>query len=109
MGVNFFIDETEVVINDGYHGSLEESGKSVLKKGYHKIKVQYFDNGGGKALKISKQPGEETRNSCCYSLSLFFTDENYTCNTTYFTFLPCVSAKGWATNAPTHTPAISLA
>ncbi|MCC7377924.1 MAG: hypothetical protein IT255_01035, partial [Chitinophagaceae bacterium] len=30
----------------------EVSGKAALKKGYHKIKVIYYDSGGGNVLKI---------------------------------------------------------
>jgi hexosaminidase len=32
-----------------------KSGTAALKKGYHKIKVQYFDSGGGNSLKVSMQ------------------------------------------------------
>lgn len=55
-GSKLFIDGIEVVNNDGEHGSVEKEGKAVLKKGYHKIKVVYFDGGGGNELKVSWQP-----------------------------------------------------
>ncbi|MBL7739682.1 MAG: alpha-L-fucosidase [Chitinophagaceae bacterium] len=55
-GSKLFIDDTEVVNNDGNHGAEEKSGKAALKKGYHKIRVLYFDNGGGNELKVSIQP-----------------------------------------------------
>ena len=55
-GSKFFIDDTEVVNNDGDHGTVEKEGKAALKKGMHKIRVIYFDSGGGNALKISIQP-----------------------------------------------------
>lgn len=55
-GSKLFIDEEEVVNNDGDHGSLEKNGKAALKKGFHKIKVLYFDSGGGNALKVLLQP-----------------------------------------------------
>lgn len=51
-GSKLFIDDEEVVDNDGDHGSTEVSGKAALKKGYHKIKVIYYDSGGGNVLKI---------------------------------------------------------
>jgi hypothetical protein len=51
-GSKLFIDGIEVVNNDGEHGSVEKEGKAVLKKGYHKIKVVYFDGGGGNELKV---------------------------------------------------------
>ena len=55
-GSKLFIDDTEVVNNDGDHGTLEKEGKAALKKGMHKIRVIYFDSGGGNALKLSFQP-----------------------------------------------------
>jgi PA14 domain len=51
-GSKLFIDEEEVVDNDGDHGTVEKNGKAGLKKGYHKIRVIYFDSGGGNELKV---------------------------------------------------------
>lgn len=51
-GSKLFIDDEEVVDNDGDHGSTEMSGKAALKKGYHKIRVIYYDGGGGSELKV---------------------------------------------------------
>jgi alpha-L-fucosidase len=57
-GSKLFIDDEEVVDNDGDHGTVEKAGKAALRKGYHKIKVLYFDSGGGNELKIFIQaPG----------------------------------------------------
>lgn len=55
-GSKLFIDDEEIVNNDGDHGNVEKSGKAALKKAFHKIKVLYFDSGGGNALKVSMQP-----------------------------------------------------
>jgi Alpha-L-fucosidase/PA14 domain/Fn3 associated/Alpha-L-fucosidase C-terminal domain len=55
-GSKLFINDIEVVNNDGEHGSVEKSGKAALKKGYHKIRVVYFDSGGGNELKVYWQP-----------------------------------------------------
>lgn len=55
-GSMLYIDGEEIVNNDGDHGNAEKSGKAALKKGYHKIKVLYFDSGGGNSLKVSIQP-----------------------------------------------------
>jgi len=52
-GSMLYIDDEEIVNNDGDHGSVEKNGRAALKKGYHKIKVLYFDSGGGNALKVS--------------------------------------------------------
>ena len=54
-GSKLFIDEEEIVDNDGDHGNVEKNGRAALKKGYHKIKVLYFDSGGGNSLKVSIQ------------------------------------------------------
>jgi alpha-L-fucosidase len=54
-GSMLYIDDEEIVNNDGDHGNVEKSGKAALKKGYHKIKVLYFDSGGGNSLKVSLQ------------------------------------------------------
>lgn len=55
-GSKLYIDEMEVVNNDGDYGMIEKSGKAALKKGFHIIKVQYFDSGGSNTLKVSIQP-----------------------------------------------------
>src|SRR6185436_18519808 len=55
-GSILYIDDEEIVNNDGDHGNVEKSGKAALKKGFHKIKVLYFDSGGGNSLKVSMQP-----------------------------------------------------
>jgi hypothetical protein len=69
-GSKLFIDEVEVVNNDGDHGSIEQSGKAALKKGYHKIKVVYYDGGGGNELKVFWQP-EDGKKEMIPSNALF--------------------------------------
>jgi hypothetical protein len=54
-GSKLFLDNIETIDNDGDHGMLEKSGKAFLRKGYHKIKVMYFDSGGGNELKLYMQ------------------------------------------------------
>jgi len=54
-GSMLYIDGEEIVNNDGDHGNVEKKGKAALKKGFHKIKVLYFDSGGGNSLKVSLQ------------------------------------------------------
>lgn len=51
-GSKLFIDDLEVVDNDGDHGTLEKSGRVALKKGFHKIRLLYFDSGGGNELQL---------------------------------------------------------
>jgi alpha-L-fucosidase len=55
-GSKLFVDDMEVVNNDSEHGTLEKSGRAALKKGFHKIKVVYFDSGGGNSLQALIQP-----------------------------------------------------
>jgi hypothetical protein len=54
-GSMLYIDDEEIVNNDGDHGNVEKSGNAALKKGLHKIKLLYFDSGGGNSLKVSMQ------------------------------------------------------
>jgi alpha-L-fucosidase len=54
-GSKLFIDDAEVVNNDKEHGTQEKSGRAALKKGFHTIKVVYFDSGGGNSLKALVQ------------------------------------------------------
>ena len=52
-GSRLFIDGVELAENEANHGPVEEPGDIALKKGLHKIKVRYFQCGGGKMLKLS--------------------------------------------------------
>lgn len=52
-GSRLFIDDEELIENEANHGAVEEPGTIGLKAGLHKIKVRYFQCGGGKALKVS--------------------------------------------------------
>lgn len=52
-GSMLYIDNQLIVNNDGNHGMEEKSGKAYLAKGYHNIKVMYFDAGGNNGLTVS--------------------------------------------------------
>ncbi|MGD8778481.1 MAG: alkaline phosphatase family protein [Ignavibacteria bacterium] len=57
-GSKLYIDGKEVVDNDGDHGVKERSGSIELTEGKHKIKVLYFNGGGGAWLDVFyKGPG----------------------------------------------------
>lgn len=59
-GSELFIDDSLVVDNDGLHGLKEKGNNVPLKKGFHKIKVNYFEKSGGDNLKIYyKAPGKQ--------------------------------------------------
>lgn len=62
-GAVLYIDDEVVADNDGVHSTTEKVGVIGLKKGYHKIRIQYFNNGeigwinvllskGGQALNL---------------------------------------------------------
>ena len=50
-GSVLYIDEEMIVDNDGAHTSEKSSGQAALEKGYHVFQLDYFQAGGGKALK----------------------------------------------------------
>lgn len=52
-GSRLFIDDHEVVNNDGVHPAEEHSGNVSLKAGKHAIVVNFFQGGGGYELAIS--------------------------------------------------------
>ncbi|MCG6190533.1 family 20 glycosylhydrolase [Maribellus maritimus] len=65
-GSVMYIDNEEVVNNDGAHSPREVAGMKALDKGLHPIKVLYFDSNGGKLqLTVLNSKGEnisETEN-----------------------------------------------
>jgi hypothetical protein len=62
-GSILYIDDEEVVNNDGDHGSVEAAGKAALKKGYHKIRVAYYDGSGGNELTATIQLANAAKNN----------------------------------------------
>jgi hexosaminidase len=57
-GSKLFLDEKELVNNDGAHGMVEASGKTTLSTGKHKLEVRYFQQGGAQDLSVSMEgPG----------------------------------------------------
>lgn len=55
-GSKLWLNGAELINNDGDHGLEEKSGKALLRKGLHAIKVVYFDSGGGNGLKLQFTP-----------------------------------------------------
>ena len=51
-GARLFIDGQEVIDNDGSHSAGEATGKVDLEKGFHEIRVIYFEDYMGQALEI---------------------------------------------------------
>ncbi|MCK5457154.1 MAG: chitobiase/beta-hexosaminidase C-terminal domain-containing protein, partial [Melioribacteraceae bacterium] len=51
-GSKLFIDDKEIINFDGLHQSFFKTKKINLIKGNHKIKLEYFQAGGGKGLEL---------------------------------------------------------
>ncbi|MEH6681983.1 MAG: PA14 domain-containing protein [Sediminicola sp.] len=54
-GSKLYIDGTEIVNNDGDHGTQERSGTTTLSTGLHQITVLFYENGGGQVLETRYQ------------------------------------------------------
>jgi hypothetical protein len=51
-GSKLVIDDKQVIIHDGVHGTEEKSGEIALARGFHKIRVEYFQGTGGSGLTL---------------------------------------------------------
>ncbi len=51
-GSKLYINGEEVVSNDGSHSAKKEYGIIPLKKGYHPVKIEYFEDFGGEKLEL---------------------------------------------------------
>jgi len=52
-GSRLFIGDEQIVDNDGLHGMNEESGAILLGAGMHRIRVDFFERGGGAGCIVS--------------------------------------------------------
>ena len=55
-GSKLFIDGNLVVNNDGAHGMQEAAGSVVLDKGWHALRLDYYEAFGGAGIKLSYDP-----------------------------------------------------
>ncbi|MFY1638166.1 family 16 glycoside hydrolase [Solwaraspora sp. WMMB335] len=55
-GSRLYIDDAVVVDHDGLHGATSMDGTVGLTEGYHALRVEYFEAGGGQQLTLSWQP-----------------------------------------------------
>jgi alpha-L-fucosidase len=55
-GSQLLIDGQLIVDNDGDHGMEEKSGIAYLQKGWHSIRIVYFNSGGGAGMKVRYMP-----------------------------------------------------
>ncbi len=59
-GSKLYIDDTEPVVNDGIHGMKEEGRTFPFSKGFHKLRIEYFQNTGGIGLEfLVEAPGQQ--------------------------------------------------
>ena len=57
-GSKLFIDDKMVIDNDRLHGMVEKENEVPLAKGYHSIRVTFFERSGGDDLEVQwKGPG----------------------------------------------------
>ena len=55
-GSRLIIDKFPVVDNDGLHGRETVTGEILLKKGFHKFEVHYFERDGQESLLVKWKP-----------------------------------------------------
>ncbi len=67
-GSRLYIGSTTVVDNDGLHGMIQKKGVIALAKGYHSVKVEFFQNAGGLGLNVSLEGPEFKRQAVPDSL-----------------------------------------
>lgn len=51
-GSCLYIDDNMIIENDGQQAVIEKYGMTALKKGYHSIRILFFENSGGEDLKV---------------------------------------------------------
>lgn len=59
-GSKMVIDDTEPVMNDGIHGIREEGRYFPLSEGFHRLRIEYFQQEGGIGLEFRVEPPGQT-------------------------------------------------
>jgi uncharacterized protein YjdB len=85
-GSKLYIGTTQVVNNDGLHGSTEQSGTIGLKAGKHSITVTFFEYTGGESLSVSYSGPSITK--IAIPSSMLFRDQPNRAPTAAFSFTP---------------------
>jgi hypothetical protein len=52
-GVAIYIDGTEIINSDGMHSGISLSGSICLAKGFHDLKIYYFEDYSGERLNLN--------------------------------------------------------
>ena len=55
-GSRLVIDGNEVIDHDGPHEETPKDGAVTLTEGYHDLRVEFFEDGGGQALRLQWRP-----------------------------------------------------
>jgi alpha-L-fucosidase len=69
-GSQLYINNQLLIDNDGLHGMVEKEGWTALEKGFHSIKLSYFEKSGGDGLTLSWK-GPELPKSTVPASALF--------------------------------------
>jgi cytochrome c len=51
-GAILWIDDQVAIDHDGMHGAFPKEAELALRKGYHKLRLRYFQGGGGRAVTL---------------------------------------------------------
>jgi hexosaminidase len=57
-GSQLIVDEQVVIDHDGYHSATAKTGAIGLSRGHHRLRVLYFQGGGGRNLTLRVRRGE---------------------------------------------------
>ena len=60
-GSKLWIDNEELIDNDGMHGNELVTGGVALRKGFHSFKLAYVQGGGGATLEFNYRVGSENK------------------------------------------------
>ena len=52
-GSRLYVNDDQIVDNDGLHGRQTRTGQAALAKGYHRVRIEFFDGGGDDFLRVS--------------------------------------------------------
>ncbi|AGZ41389.1 family 16 glycoside hydrolase [Actinoplanes friuliensis] len=55
-GSRLYLDDAEVIDNDGLHGVVSKDNTVTLTAGVHALRIEYFEAGGGQELSLAWQP-----------------------------------------------------
>jgi len=58
-GSQLIIDEQLVIDHDGYHSGTAKTGAIGLSRGHHRLRILYFQGGGGRELTLRVRRGED--------------------------------------------------